>query len=58
MNSWQKISLALALISASFLAGIGIFIAERSLLGILLCLFGAIMTPGLGFMLKKRFVNK
>ena len=58
MNSWQKISLALALISASFLAGIGIFIAEGSVLGILLCLFGAIMTPGLGFMLKKRFVNK
>ncbi|MEW9670392.1 DUF5325 family protein [Ammoniphilus sp. 3BR4] len=58
MTSWQKISLLLALISASFLSGIGIFIAEASLAGILLCLFGAIMTPGIGFMLKKRFIGK
>lgn len=58
MTSWQKISLLLALVSASFLSGIGIFIAEASIIGILVCLFGAIMTPGIGFMLKKRFANK
>jgi hypothetical protein len=54
MTRWQKISLAMAICTALFLSGIGISIAESSIAGILLCLFGSIMTPGIGFMLKKR----
>ena len=55
MKNWKFISLVLALLTALFLCGIGISVAESSLTGILVCLFGAIMMPGFGFMLKKRY---
>lgn len=58
MTNWQKISLTLAFLTALFLSGIGVFIAESSPLGVLGCLFGAIMVPGLGFFLKRKFKNE
>ncbi|HJV46150.1 MAG TPA: DUF5325 family protein [Bacillota bacterium] len=54
MTHWQKISLILAIVSALFLSGIGVSIAEESVAGIVICLLGAVLTPGVGFMLKKR----
>lgn len=58
MTTWKKVSLVLAIMTALFLSGIGIFIAEQNLVGILLCLVGSILIPGMGFMLKKRFTNQ
>lgn len=57
MTTWKKVSLALAIMTAGFLSGIGIFIAEQNLAGILLCLVGSILVPGMGFMLKKRLTK-
>ncbi|MBP1930173.1 DUF5325 family protein [Ammoniphilus resinae] len=58
MTSWQKVSLVLAILTALFLCGIGIAIAEASMLGIILCIIGTILVPGIGFSLKKRFKEK
>ncbi|WP_170145418.1 DUF5325 family protein [Ammoniphilus oxalaticus] len=54
MTQWKKISLVIAIVTTLFLSGIGIFIAEANLAGILICVFGAVVTPGLGFMFRKR----
>jgi hypothetical protein len=54
MTSWQKISALLAIVTLIFLSGIGISIAELSLKWLLISLLGAILTPGIGFSLKKK----
>jgi hypothetical protein len=54
MTTWQKISLLMAIVTVIFMAGIGISIAELNITWLLISLLGAILTPGIGFTLKKK----
>lgn len=49
-----KISLLFALAAVLCFVLTGIFIAEKSILGVLLSLVAAVLVIGFGFMLKKR----
>ncbi|MHC0037316.1 YlaF family protein [Pseudoneobacillus sp. C159] len=46
--------LLIAILAAAAIMGIGIAIAERSLIGILLCIVGLIFIMGFGFKTKKK----
>lgn len=48
----------LALLAVSSMAGIGITIAEGSILGLLLCIITLTVIMGLGFTLKRRWKEK
>ncbi|MEI5906019.1 YlaF family protein [Bacillus spongiae] len=47
-----------AILAASAIIGIGIFISERSLIGILLCIVALITIMGVGFTTKKKIREK
>jgi arginine exporter protein ArgO len=46
--------LFIAILAAATIMGIGIAIAERSLIGILLCIIGLLFVMGFGFKTKKK----
>ncbi|RAK23213.1 hypothetical protein B0I26_101167 [Anoxybacillus vitaminiphilus] len=58
MNSFQPVFLFFAVLAAACIMAIGIFIAERSLLGIIFSLIALLATMGAGFMTKKRMRKK
>ncbi|WP_044893906.1 DUF5325 family protein [Bacillus alveayuensis] len=58
MNSFQPIFFFFAVLAAACIMGIGIFIAERSLLGIIFSTIALLVTMGVGFMMKKRMREK
>jgi arginine exporter protein ArgO len=58
MNSFQPVFLFFAVLATACIMGIGIFIAERSPLGIIFSIIGLLVTMGAGFMTKKRMREK
>lgn len=54
MKQLQVRMLLFAIIGVAFMMGIGIMIAEQSIIGIILCIVGTIGTFGLGFATKAR----
>ncbi|WP_338451913.1 YlaF family protein [Niallia oryzisoli] len=54
MKKIKWLSLLLAFLAAACMAGIGIAVAERSIVGILGCIVMLILVMGLGFMNKKK----
>jgi arginine exporter protein ArgO len=54
MNKIKWPLLFIALLAAATIMGIGIAIAERSLMGILLCILGLVFVMGFGFKTKKK----
>jgi drug/metabolite transporter (DMT)-like permease len=55
MNKKNLIFLLIAVTGVIFFGLIGVSVAERSLLGVVLSLFASIMVIGVGFMLKKKW---
>jgi arginine exporter protein ArgO len=54
MNQVKWPFLFIAILAAATIMGIGIAIAERSLLGILACIVGLVFVMGFGFKTKKK----
>ncbi|CAM4032779.1 DUF5325 family protein [Bacillus manliponensis] len=54
MEQIQYRFLITAIIGVIFMIGIGIMIAEKSLIGIIICIIGTIFTFGYGFMTKRK----
>lgn len=53
---WSQLFFAVA--TTLSLVGIGISLGERSVLGVIICLLGATVITGIGFMTKKRLREK
>lgn len=49
--------LLFAILAAACIAGIGIAVAERSILGIIGCIIATIASFGLGFSMKKKLLG-
>jgi hypothetical protein len=58
MKSFQPIFFFFAVLAASCMMGIGIFIAERNVLGIMFSIIALLITMGAGFITKKRMREK
>ena len=58
MKSVQPIFLFFAVLSAACIMGIGVAIAEKSVLGIAVSIIGLLITMGIGFTVKRRMRNK
>jgi hypothetical protein len=58
MKSFQLIFFFFAVLAASCMMGIGIFIAERNVLGIIFSMIALLITMGAGFITKKRMREK
>jgi hypothetical protein len=58
MKSFQPVFFFFAVLAAVCMMSIGIFIAERSFLGIILSIIALLATMGFGFVTKKRMREK
>lgn len=58
MRLGKWIFVVLAFFAATCMGGIGIAVAERSILGILLSIIGLIALMGTGFIMKKKLREK
>ncbi len=54
MKKIKPIFLLFALVATSCIMGIGISVAERSIIGIITCILLFILVMGIGFMTKKK----
>jgi Family of unknown function (DUF5325) len=54
MKKIKWVFLLFALVATSCIMGIGIFVAERSILGIFACILLLLLVMGFGFMTKKK----
>lgn len=57
MEHIQYRFLLTAIIGVIFLIGIGIMIAEKSPIGIIICIIGTFVTVGYGFITKRKMRN-
>jgi hypothetical protein len=57
VTRYQLVTLALALGVAASLIGVGIAIAEQSIVGIILCLVSSVVLMGGGFSYKKKHLR-
>ncbi|MBR8659991.1 MULTISPECIES: DUF5325 family protein [Bacillales] len=57
MSRYQWITLALALAVAACFIGVGVAIGERSWLGVVVGIVGAIVLMGLGFTYKRKHMR-
>jgi predicted membrane protein len=58
MKPFQPVFLLFAMLAASALMAVGIFIAEQSLIGVILSFIAFIAIMGAGFVKKKRMREK
>ncbi|MBB5323831.1 hypothetical protein HNQ34_000923 [Anoxybacillus tepidamans] len=58
MKPFQPVFLLFAILAASSIMAIGIFIAEQSVLGIIISIIVFIVIMGIGFATKKRMREK
>jgi hypothetical protein len=54
MRKIKSVFLLFALVATSCIMGIGISVAERSIIGIITCILLFILVMGIGFMTKKK----
>lgn len=57
MKQIKWLFLLFAIIAAACIAGIGIAVAERSIIGIIACIFATVGAFGLGFSFKKKLLS-
>jgi hypothetical protein len=57
MKQIKWVFLLFAIMTAACMIGIGIAIAEKSIIGILLCIIGTVASFGLGFSLKRKLLS-
>jgi hypothetical protein len=58
MKQIKWLFLLFAIVAAACIAGIGIAIAERSVLGIIACMIATVCAFGLGFSFKKKLLSQ
>lgn len=57
MKQIKWVFLLFAIMTAACIVGIGIAIAEKSMIGILLCIIATVASFGLGFSLKRKLLS-
>ncbi|WP_318504942.1 DUF5325 family protein [Bacillus sp. T3] len=58
MKQIKWLFLLFAIIAAACIAGIGIAVAERSIIGIIACIIATVGAFGLGFSFKKKLLSQ